>query len=125
MGNLPVHRPVTDTPKPYRPRWKRFLILASGWGFVFLGVLGIFLPVLQGILFLAIGFYLLSLESPRARRMMDKLRRRYPKLGATLEEARLRAARYARKIRRRKRPGLARRRRRSGSLGSRFRGDDE
>ena len=102
MENLPVHRPVANPPKPYRPRWKRFLILVSGWGFVFLGVLGIFLPILQGILFLAIGFYLLSLESPWARRLMDKMQRRYPKLGATLEEARLRAARYARKIRRRR-----------------------
>ena len=96
---LPVEIPDQETlPARRRPRWKRWLILISGWAFIFLGILGLFLPILQGILFLAIGSYLLSLESPWVRRKMLQMQRRYPKLGATLEEARIRAARYARKI---------------------------
>ena len=47
---------------------------------------------------LAIGSYLLSLESPWVRQKMLQMQRRYPKLSGTLEEARIRAARYARKI---------------------------
>ena len=43
-------------PRPVR----RMLILSAGWFFVVLGILGIFLPILQGILFLAIGLILLS-----------------------------------------------------------------
>ncbi len=102
MDNLPTNQPKDSPPKRIRSRWKRLLILISGWGFIFLGVLGLFLPILQGILFLAIGFYLLSLESPWAHRKIEQMRERYPKLGATFDEARLRAARFARKIRRRK-----------------------
>jgi uncharacterized protein len=43
-----------------------------------LGVAGLFLPVLQGVLFLLIGFYLLSKDIPWVRRQWDKMRRRYP-----------------------------------------------
>lgn len=99
MNNLPAKLPDKQTlPARRRPRWKRWLILAAGWFFIFLGILGIFLPILQGVLFLAIGSYMLSLESPWVRKKMLTLQRRYPKLSATLDEARLRAARYARKI---------------------------
>ena len=100
MSNLPAKLPDDEKlPARRRPRWKRWLILVAGWFFIFLGVLGLFLPILQGVLFLAIGSYLLSLESPWVRNKMLHFQRRYPKLGATLEEARLRAARIARKIR--------------------------
>jgi uncharacterized membrane protein YbaN (DUF454 family) len=99
LDNLPSRLPDEGKlPARRRPRWKRLLILIVGWFFIFLGVLGLFLPILQGILFLAIGSYLLSLESPWVRRKMLQMQRRYPKLGATLDEARDRAAHYARKI---------------------------
>ena len=39
-----------------------------------LGVLGLFLPFLQGILFLVIGLTLLSAESDRAKRWLDWLK---------------------------------------------------
>ncbi len=100
---LPAKRPAARPPKPFRTRWKRLLILLTGWLFVLLGILGLFLPILQGILFLAIGFYLLSLESPWVHRRMDRVRERYPRIGATMDEARLRAARIARRIRARQR----------------------
>ena len=99
MSNLPDNLPDDETrPARHRPRWKRWLILITGWFFIFLGILGLFLPILQGVLFLAVGAYLLSLESPWVRKKLLQFQRRYPKLGATLEEARLRAARVARRI---------------------------
>lgn len=98
-NNLPAKRPEEETlPVRRRSRWKRLLILISGWFFIALGIVGLVLPILQGFLFLAIGSYLLSLESVWVRRKMLRLQRRYPKLGATLDEARTRAARYARRI---------------------------
>ena len=99
MDNLPANLPGKEKlPARRRPRWKRWLILVTGWFFMFLGVLGLFLPILQGVLFLAIGSYMLSLELPWVRRKMLQFQRRYPKLNATLEEARVRAARMTRKI---------------------------
>ena len=42
---------------------KRVFIYILGWGFILLGIVGLFLPVLQGILFLLIGLLILSKES--------------------------------------------------------------
>jgi len=48
--------------------------IALGGACLFLGVIGLFLPFLQGVLFLAIGLTLLSTESERARRLLEYLR---------------------------------------------------
>ena len=69
-------------------RLRRYLILGFGWSFIFLGILGLFLPVLQGILFLCIGAILLSRESARMRWMVMRLGRRYPKFRRALEASR-------------------------------------
>ena len=34
---------------------KRILLLMVGWSFILLGIAGLFLPILQGVLFLLIG----------------------------------------------------------------------
>ncbi len=70
---------------------KRVLKLTLGWIFIVLGVAGLFLPFLQGILFLAIGATLLAQESPWAHDKLQKLRRRYPRASATLDRAQERA----------------------------------
>ncbi len=57
---------------------KRIIRLIIGWGFIGLGLLGLLLPVLQGILFLCIGMILLAPDVPLFRRVLDKLRGRYP-----------------------------------------------
>ncbi len=75
-----------------KPATKRRLFLALGWGFVGLGVLGLFLPVLQGILFLLIGLALLARTSARARWLRQSLKKRYPKLAAGITAAEARAA---------------------------------
>ncbi len=70
-----------------RRRIRHYVILTLGWFFIFLGILGLFLPILQGILFLCIGALLLSGESPRMRLLIMKLGRRYTKLRVALTAA--------------------------------------
>jgi hypothetical protein len=57
---------------------KRFLRLVFGTVFLILGVLGLFLPVLQGILFLIVGLLILAPESRRIRELLAFLRKKYP-----------------------------------------------
>lgn len=57
---------------------KRILRFILGITFLVLGVLGLFLPVLQGILFLVVGLLILAPESRRVRTLLETLRRRYP-----------------------------------------------
>ena len=66
---------------------KRWLILLTGWGFIVLGIAGLFLPILQGILFLLIGLVILSSEYVWAHNLLKKLQKRFPKMAAHLHEA--------------------------------------
>lgn len=59
--------------------------LIVGWALVFLGVIGLFLPILQGVLFLVLGFALLSSESEWVRKKIELLAARYPKVAAKLK----------------------------------------
>ena len=81
---------------------RQIVILAFGWAFMVLGVLGLFLPILQGILFLLIGLFLLSKESAQARWFRQWLRRRYPKLGKSLDQAHERSHAFMQKYFRRR-----------------------
>lgn len=74
-----------------RSRFKSLCIKIAGWGFIFLGILGLFLPILQGILFLLVGLFLLSEESPWARKMLDKLKAKFPNVSRKFEEAKIKA----------------------------------
>ncbi|HEY0524455.1 MAG TPA: PGPGW domain-containing protein [Stellaceae bacterium] len=74
-------------PRPRRSRWARIAILAGGWFFLVLGVIGLVLPVLQGWLFIAIGFVLLSREQEWARRALDRVCNRFPALGRHIQRA--------------------------------------
>jgi len=69
------------------PDWKRVAILATGWLFIALGIAGLFLPFLQGILFLLIGLVILSTEYSWARRILGKVRTRFPKLDNLIKAA--------------------------------------
>ncbi|HUU49536.1 MAG TPA: PGPGW domain-containing protein [Nitrospinota bacterium] len=66
---------------------KHILILSAGWFFIFFGIIGLFLPILQGILFLFVGFYLLSHESKTAEKLSKKLKERYPSLAKNMDRA--------------------------------------
>ncbi len=57
---------------------KKVLVLTLGIAFIILGILGLFLPFLQGILFLLIGFMLLSLYFPNIRHHIQKHAQKSP-----------------------------------------------
>ncbi len=57
---------------------KKTLIYLIGWSFILLGIVGLFLPFLQGILFLVIGLLVLSKESTIAKNILHRIEKRYP-----------------------------------------------
>ena len=77
---------------------KRILVLIVGWSFILLGILGLFLPILQGILFLLVGLIILSSEYVWAHRLLTRLKERFPRLGRTADQATVKAAAWLRRI---------------------------
>ena len=63
----------------------------AGFALLGLGVLGLVLPILQGILFMALGLFILRDQYGWAREAMAKLRARWPRQvkGVEAMEARL------------------------------------
>jgi uncharacterized membrane protein YbaN (DUF454 family) len=59
---------------------KRILRYLIGLTFTILGIIGCFLPVLQGILFLIIGVIILSPEVPAVQKMLSILEKKYPEI---------------------------------------------
>ncbi len=59
-------------------RIKSVGMLIVGWFFVLLGIIGLFLPILQGILFIMIGLAILSSRSELIRRFLKRLEERFP-----------------------------------------------
>jgi hypothetical protein len=80
---------------------KKLVVLLLGWGFVALGVVGLFLPVLQGMLFLLIGLFILSSEYVWAHRLLEKVRNRFPTAALRCEEASQKAHNWLGKVFRR------------------------
>jgi uncharacterized membrane protein YbaN (DUF454 family) len=68
----------------------RVAVLVVGWLLVLLGIVGLFLPVLQGGLALALGFALLSIASPTVHLWLRGLMGRWPKLWRRMEKLRRR-----------------------------------
>ena len=66
---------------------KRKLYLAGAAVFFILGIIGLFLPVLQGVLFLLVSLVLFAKGSARGRILRRKLIKRYPKWGAKVTAA--------------------------------------
>ena len=77
---------------------KRILLLIAGWAFILLGILGLFLPILQGVLLLLVGLIILSSEYVWAHRLLTKLRERFPKIGRTADQATAKATAWLRRI---------------------------
>jgi uncharacterized membrane protein YbaN (DUF454 family) len=77
---------------------KKALVLVVGWAFILLGIAGLFLPVLQGILFLLIGLIILSTEYVWAHHLLVKVRARFPKLAETADRAKEKAVHWLRRI---------------------------
>lgn len=79
-------------------RLKRWLILIAGWGLVVLGFAGLFLPFLQGVLFLLLGLSVLSTEYVWAHRLLQKLKDRFPALTNRVNTARAKVRVWLRRI---------------------------
>ena len=61
--------------------FKRKLYLVGAVCFFILGVLGLFLPILQGVLFLLVSLVLFAKGSARGRILRRKFIKRFPRLG--------------------------------------------
>lgn len=60
---------------------KQFLIVlirSFGILLIILGIIGLLLPFLQGVLFIVIGVYVLSLVSPRITNYLDQYAQKHP-----------------------------------------------
>jgi uncharacterized membrane protein YbaN (DUF454 family) len=69
--------PDAPKDKPSHPVWRIVKIIA-GLGFLGLGFIGLFLPILQGVLFIIVGLAILSTESRRVRALVEAIKRRHP-----------------------------------------------
>jgi uncharacterized protein len=67
-------------------RFKEIGILIAGWIFLVLGILGLFLPILQGVLFILIGLAILSSRSKMIQRLLKGLEERFPQHHAKVEK---------------------------------------
>ena len=66
---------------------KPILMQALGYGFLMLGVVGLFLPFLQGFLFLFVGLIILARHAAWARHLLEELRARHPRVGGWIDRA--------------------------------------
>jgi len=64
--------------------------IALAWGFIGLGVLGVLLPILPGVVFLAIGVLMLAPYSRACRWVTVVLKRRVPLFRKGVREAKKR-----------------------------------
>jgi uncharacterized membrane protein YbaN (DUF454 family) len=81
-----------------KTRAKRILLLIVGWAFILLGIAGLFLPILQGVLFLLIGLMILSSEYVWAHHLLRRLREKFPSISRTLDQAAEKAAAWMRRL---------------------------
>ena len=58
--------------------------LVAGSAVVVLGIIGLFLPILQGVLFIVIGLMCLAKGSALVRSKKMTLKKRFPKFGSKL-----------------------------------------
>src|SRR4029078_11089269 len=77
---------------------KRVVVQIVGWVFILVGIVGLFLPILQGVLFLLIGLMILSTEYAWAHHLLSKIRQRYPKLSDKVDQAAQKASQWLRRM---------------------------
>jgi hypothetical protein len=80
------------------PVWRLAKIIA-GLSLLVLGVVGLFLPILQGVLFLFLGLTLLATENRQAHEVVQALKRRHPGPWKQAERLRRWLAGYASHVR--------------------------
>jgi uncharacterized membrane protein YbaN (DUF454 family) len=77
---------------------KKAVALLVGWAFIVLGIVGLFLPIMQGILFLMIGLTILSSEYVWAHHLLAKVRARFPRIATMSDRAREKATSWWRRV---------------------------
>lgn len=65
---------------------KKIFVITIGSIFILFGLLGLFLPFLQGILFLIIGFFIMSFCFPRVRLFINEHTKKYPRISPIIEK---------------------------------------
>ena len=84
---LPRHHRMRFQRLPL-PTWLRVSVITLGWLMILLGIAGLFLPILQGGLTLALGFALLSIGSQTMHLWFRGLMGRWPRIWRRLEKLR-------------------------------------
>jgi uncharacterized protein len=77
---------------------KKALALVAGWAFIVLGVVGLFIPLMQGMLFLMIGLTILSGEYVWAHHLLTKVRGRFPRIARASDHAQEKATNWMRRL---------------------------
>ena len=77
---------------------QRILVQTLGWALVILGIVGLFVPILQGILFILLGLWVLSRHSRAARRCLLKMRRKFPAADRRMKEIQRKFKRRPKKV---------------------------
>jgi uncharacterized membrane protein YbaN (DUF454 family) len=78
--------------------FKKILLQIVGWTFILVGIVGLFLPFLQGILFILVGLVILSSQYAWARLLLTKVRKRFPKVGRLADQAAAKAATWLKRL---------------------------
>lgn len=73
------------------PRLKPIVMQTIGYTFLVLGLLGMFLPILQGFLFLFVGLIILAGHATWAKRLLETLRARHPRVDHMIGHAEAKA----------------------------------
>jgi hypothetical protein len=79
-------------------RVKKIVLLLLAWSLIVLGVIGLFLPIVQGVLFLIVGLLILSSEYVWAHKLLQKIRARFPEFASWWDEATTNAHRWTENI---------------------------
>jgi P-type Ca2+ transporter type 2C len=85
------HPTAIQPNKGHSWNFKRIALITIGWFFIVAGIAGLFLPLLQGVLFLLIGLVILSKEYRWAGMLVSHVGSRFPALHAWLAKAHSRA----------------------------------
>jgi len=64
---------------------RKAVVQLVGWMFLIAGIAGLFLPFLQGILFIFVGLVILSSQYQWAHKILGDGRKRFPKIAEQLD----------------------------------------
>jgi uncharacterized protein len=77
---------------------KIILLQALGYTFLVLGVFGLFLPFLQGFLFILIGLIILARHAQWAHRLLERFKAQHPKAAEMIDRADAKAAAWWQRV---------------------------